>query len=194
MAASLATAARRLLIGVSRRDSRLCKKLTADSAGVAIDRLFRPTVLIALSKPATRSSHSLCSLKVEISSKTEKMVNETAVISENNGHSCQPSELDQPTWKEINIPMPFGHLAGMTHNSIIYCQVCIQHIFHSFVVAAKVWGKPNNRPVLALHGWQDNAGTFDKLIPMLPQNLYVVCLDFVGKRSNHKFNSIHILK
>ena len=49
------------------------------------------------------------------------------------------------------------------------------------ICAAKVWGKPNNRPILALHGWQDNAGTFDKLIPMLSPNFYIVCLDFVGK-------------
>ncbi len=46
---------------------------------------------------------------------------------------------------------------------------------------AKVWGRPGSGlPVLALHGWQDNAGTFDKLMELLPEDLYVVCLDFAG--------------
>ncbi|OTF74001.1 serine hydrolase-like protein [Euroglyphus maynei] len=34
--------------------------------------------------------------------------------------------------------------------------------------------------VLALHGWQDNCGTFDRLIPLLPTNLYIVAVDFPG--------------
>lgn len=33
---------------------------------------------------------------------------------------------------------------------------------------------------LALHGWQDNCGTFDKLIPLLPDHYYVVAIDFPG--------------
>ena len=50
----------------------------------------------------------------------------------------------------------------------------------SILFPAKVWGKPNDHPILALHGWQDNAGTFDNLIPLLPSDFYVVCLDFCG--------------
>ena len=50
----------------------------------------------------------------------------------------------------------------------------------SILFPAKVWGKPNDHPILALHGWQDNAGTFDNLIPRLPSDFYVVCLDFCG--------------
>lgn len=57
---------------------------------------------------------------------------------------------------------------------------CVNTLF-----PAKVWGKPNDHPILALHGWQDNAGTFDKLIPLLPTDLYVVCLDFCGKFKIH---------
>lgn len=55
---------------------------------------------------------------------------------------------------------------------------------------AKVWGSKNDSPILALHGWQDNAGTFDKLIPMLSPNLYIICLDFSGKIFSypHKFD------
>lgn len=31
-----------------------------------------------------------------------------------------------------------------------------------------------------MHGWQDNCGTFDKLIPLLPDYYYVVAIDFPG--------------
>lgn len=48
------------------------------------------------------------------------------------------------------------------------------------MMLAKVWGPENGLPVLALHGWQDNAGTFDKLAPLLPKNIRLVCLDFCG--------------
>ncbi len=45
---------------------------------------------------------------------------------------------------------------------------------------AKVWGPDNGFPMLALHGWQDNAGSFDTLAPLLPANIRLVCLDFCG--------------
>ncbi|GFS64658.1 serine hydrolase-like protein [Nephila pilipes] len=54
-------------------------------------------------------------------------------------------------------------------------------------VAAKAWGREHHEPVLALHGWQDNAGTFDKLIPLLMQDLYIVAIDAPGHGlSSHK--------
>lgn len=46
--------------------------------------------------------------------------------------------------------------------------------------AAKIWGPPNGKPVFALHGWLDNAGTFDNLIPLLPPNLRVIAIDTPG--------------
>lgn len=59
--------------------------------------------------------------------------------------------------KEIKIPVQWGH------------------------IAAKVWGDDtNHRPILALHGWQDNAGTWDPLAPMLVQNRAIIAVDFPG--------------
>lgn len=50
--------------------------------------------------------------------------------------------------EEIQVPMPWGH-------------VCV-----------KRWGNPDGIPILALHGLQDNAASFDTLAPMLPLKDY----------------------
>jgi pimeloyl-ACP methyl ester carboxylesterase len=46
-------------------------------------------------------------------------------------------------------------------------------------LAAKRWGPKDGLPVLALHGWLDNANSFDRLAPLLP-DLHLVCLDLPG--------------
>ena len=46
-------------------------------------------------------------------------------------------------------------------------------------LAAKVWGPADGPLVLALHGWLDNAATFDGLAPLLP-DLRFVALDLAG--------------
>ncbi|XP_021917035.1 serine hydrolase-like protein 2 isoform X1 [Zootermopsis nevadensis] len=51
-------------------------------------------------------------------------------------------------------------------------------------IAAKAWGDPHGEPILAVHGIDDSASTFDTLIPLLLQlvgrPLYVVCVDLPG--------------
>ncbi|XP_037034064.1 probable serine hydrolase [Bradysia coprophila] len=64
--------------------------------------------------------------------------------------------------EEISIKVPWGH------------------------VAAKWWGSRQIRPIVMLHGWQDNAGTFDPLIPQLPRHLSYLAIDLPGHgQSSH---------
>ncbi|XP_053626080.1 probable serine hydrolase [Plodia interpunctella] len=58
--------------------------------------------------------------------------------------------------KEIKIPVQWGH------------------------ISAKLWGDENERPILALHGWQDNAGTWDPLAPLLSKHKSILAIDFPG--------------
>lgn len=37
----------------------------------------------------------------------------------------------------------------------------------------QVWGPSNGHPVLCLHGWADNCGTFNTLIPLLPKGIVI---------------------
>jgi len=46
-------------------------------------------------------------------------------------------------------------------------------------LAARVHGPPGGRPVLALHGWLDNAASFDRLAPLLPE-MRLVAVDLAG--------------
>uniref|UniRef100_A0A1A9X531 AB hydrolase-1 domain-containing protein n=1 Tax=Glossina brevipalpis TaxID=37001 RepID=A0A1A9X531_9MUSC len=57
---------------------------------------------------------------------------------------------------EISIPVPWGHLAG------------------------KWYGPQKIQPVLGLHGWQDNAGTYDLLAPLLPSDVAFLSVDLPG--------------
>ncbi|XP_067435077.1 serine hydrolase-like protein isoform X1 [Thunnus thynnus] len=57
---------------------------------------------------------------------------------------------------ELCLPVPWGEIRG------------------------KVWGPDHGRPVLCLHGWADNCGSFNTLIPLLPKECRYVAVDLVG--------------
>ncbi|XP_026215574.1 serine hydrolase-like protein isoform X5 [Anabas testudineus] len=64
---------------------------------------------------------------------------------------------------ELSVPVPWGEIRG------------------------KVWGPDHGRPVLCLHGWADNCGTFSTLIPLLPRECRYVAVDFPGHgQSSHR--------
>ncbi|EHH65895.1 hypothetical protein EGM_02757, partial [Macaca fascicularis] len=56
-------------------------------------------------------------------------------------------------------------------------------------IAAKAWGSLQGPPVLCLHGWLDNANSFDRLIPLLPQDFYYVAMDFGGHGLSSHYSS-----
>lgn len=45
---------------------------------------------------------------------------------------------------------------------------------------AQIWGDPHAPPLLALHGWLDNAASFARLAPLLAERFRVIALDLVG--------------
>ncbi|XP_030041227.2 probable serine hydrolase [Manduca sexta] len=73
-----------------------------------------------------------------------------------NGHHIEQDLPPGYTVEEIEIPVPWGHVAG------------------------KWWGPRDKQPIIAIHGWQDNAGTWDNLIPLLPVTTSVLCIDLPG--------------
>ncbi|KAH8278287.1 hypothetical protein KR044_009886, partial [Drosophila immigrans] len=59
-------------------------------------------------------------------------------------------------YEDVRIWAPWGHISG------------------------RWYGNRTERPILAIHGWLDNLGTFDTLIPLLPDYLGVLCIDLPG--------------
>jgi pimeloyl-ACP methyl ester carboxylesterase len=58
-------------------------------------------------------------------------------------------------------------------------------------ICAKQWGNPEGDPTIALHGWLDNANTFDQLAPLLPE-LNLIAIDFAGHgKSDHRAEGVH---
>ncbi|XP_034101624.1 probable serine hydrolase isoform X1 [Drosophila sulfurigaster albostrigata] len=71
--------------------------------------------------------------------------------------NCEPAPmLGENNWDEFSIEVPWGTVQG------------------------KWWGCRNKQPILALHGWQDNCGTFDRLCPLLPAEYSVLAIDLPG--------------
>ena len=53
-------------------------------------------------------------------------------------------------------------------------------------LSAQAWGDPALPPLVAVHGWLDNAGSFALLAPLLAEHFHVVALDLPGHGgSNH---------
>lgn len=48
------------------------------------------------------------------------------------------------------------------------------------MISGKWWGPRTEQPIIAIHGWQDNAGTWDTLIPLLPESISVLAIDLPG--------------
>ena len=54
-------------------------------------------------------------------------------------------------------------------------------------LAAREWGDPALPPLLAIHGWLDNAASFDGLAPLLAEHFHIVALDLPGHgHSQHR--------
>lgn len=49
-----------------------------------------------------------------------------------------------------------------------------------FSIAGKTWGNRKNPPILALHGWLDNANSFAPLAPYLQDDFYFIAVDLPG--------------
>jgi pimeloyl-ACP methyl ester carboxylesterase len=66
---------------------------------------------------------------------------------------------------------------------------------HGFVLKAKAWGNKNGQVVLCIHGWLDNANSFDKIADHLTLDHYFIAIDLAGHGLSHhrKRNSAYYL-
>ncbi|GAB1855540.1 alpha/beta fold hydrolase [Flavobacteriaceae bacterium MHTCC 0001] len=52
---------------------------------------------------------------------------------------------------------------------------------NNFTLRAKTWGNDNGKNrILAIHGWLDNANSFNKIAPSLSKGHYIVAIDLAG--------------
>lgn len=54
-------------------------------------------------------------------------------------------------------------------------------------IAAKLWGDATSPPILMVHGYMDNAASFDRLVPHLPSQYYYICIDLPGHGKSAHF-------
>lgn len=70
----------------------------------------------------------------------------------------------------------------MSNPAFTELRIPLRHL----TLAAKAWGNPADPPMLAVHGWLDNAATFDRLAPLLDGH-HVIAIDLAGHgRSDHR--------
>jgi len=53
------------------------------------------------------------------------------------------------------------------------------HITNKSFILGKLWGSQDKQPILAMHGWQDNAASFDNIAPLI-KNIPVLAIDLPG--------------
>ncbi|XP_076181474.1 serine hydrolase-like protein 2 [Ptiloglossa arizonensis] len=66
---------------------------------------------------------------------------------------------------EVKLPVPWGY------------------------IAAKIYGSPGQTNILVVHGMLDNAGSFDRLIELLPEQYHYVSIDLPGHGLSTPFPS-----
>lgn len=54
-------------------------------------------------------------------------------------------------------------------------------------ICGKWWGPKDVQPILGVHGWLDNCGTFDKIIPLLPPEYSYLVFDLPGHGISSKY-------
>lgn len=67
----------------------------------------------------------------------------------------------------------------MSRSSSLRPPVPLEWQVNGLKLAGLSWGEPNGKPLLALHGWLDNAASFSQLAPLL-NDFYVVAVDLTG--------------
>lgn len=70
-------------------------------------------------------------------------------------------------------------IQGNNHMTSIVKPVVEKIHISGLMLNARVWGPPHGFPVIGMHGWLDNAATFDLIAPLLP-TIRLVSVDFPG--------------
>ncbi|XP_034935956.1 probable serine hydrolase, partial [Chelonus insularis] len=71
-------------------------------------------------------------------------------------HSIRKVSNQRKQFQEVTIKVPWGTISG------------------------KFWGSTDVQPIIAVHGWQDNAASFDPLAATLPKDISLLAIDLPG--------------